>query len=118
MRNPGLTIKTNGGWKMNLLLAQAETAAQAQPASNPGMLLIWMIVVFAVFWIMMVMPQRKQQKKREAMLNALKKGDKVITIGGIHGEITKIDGDDILLRVGDKVELKMLRSAVSRVKEE
>ncbi|NLW09174.1 MAG: preprotein translocase subunit YajC [Firmicutes bacterium] len=82
------------------------------------MLLIWMIVVFAVFWIMMVMPQRKQQKKREAMLNALKKGDKVITIGGIHGEITKIDGDDILLRVGDKVELKMLRSAVSRVKGE
>ena len=44
---------------------------------------------------MMVMPQRKQQKKRGQMPNALKKGDKVITIGGIHGEITKIDGDDI-----------------------
>jgi preprotein translocase subunit YajC len=52
------------------------------------------------------------------MLNALKKGDKVVTIGGIHGEITQINGDDILLRVTDKVELKMLRSAVSRVKGE
>ena len=48
----------------------------------------------------------------------MKKGDKVITIGGIHGEITQIDGDDIHLRVTDKVELKMLRSAVSRVKGE
>lgn len=104
---------------MNLLLASAETAAQAQPGTATGPItIIWMLVVFAVFWVMLIVPQRKQQKRREAMLNALKKGDKVITIGGIHGEITKIDGDDIFLRVADKVELKMLRSAVSRVKGE
>lgn len=105
---------------MNLLLAQAETAAQAQPATGAAgfMAFLPMILIFVVFWVILILPQRKQQKKREEMLNALKKGDKVITIGGIHGEITQIDGDDIHLRVADKVELKMLRSAVSRVKGE
>ncbi|HHU50756.1 MAG TPA: preprotein translocase subunit YajC [Firmicutes bacterium] len=77
-----------------------------------------MILVFVIFWFILIMPQRKQQKQRQAMLDALKKGDKVITIGGIHGEILEIDGDDLRLRIGDKVEIKVLRSAVSRVKGE
>ena len=103
---------------MNFLLASAATA-QAEPASGAGLMaFLPMIIIFLVFWVILILPQRKQQKKRDEMLNALKKGDKVVTIGGIHGEITQIDGDDILLRVTDKVELKMLRSAVSRVKGE
>ncbi|HEY8345110.1 MAG TPA: preprotein translocase subunit YajC [Bacillota bacterium] len=77
-----------------------------------------MILVFVIFWFILIMPQRKQQKQRQAMLDALKKGDKVITIGGIHGEILEIDGDDLRLRIGDKVEIKILRSAISRVKGE
>jgi preprotein translocase subunit YajC len=107
---------------MNFLLASAATA-QAEPASGAGLMdvlmtFLPMITIFLVFWVILILPQRKQQKKRDEMLNALKKGDKVVTIGGIHGEITQINGDDILLRVTDKVELKMLRSAVSRVKGE
>ena len=103
---------------MNLLLDSA-AVAQAEPAGGAGLrAFLPMIIVFVVFWAILILPQRKQQKKREAMLNALKKGDKVITIGGICGEITQIMDNKILLRVNDKVELKMLRSAVSRVEGE
>ena len=103
---------------MNLLLAQAETAAQAPAGQQPRHASHLDDRGFCGFLDNDGYAPAETAKKREAMLNALKKGDKVITIGGIHGEITKIDGDDILLRVADKVELKMLRSAVSRVKGE
>jgi len=72
----------------------------------------------AFMWFALITPQRKQQKERQKMLSELKKGDKVITIGGIHGEIIDLDEDDVKLRVADKVEIKMLRSAISRVKGE
>jgi preprotein translocase subunit YajC len=61
-------------------------------------------------------PQRKQQKQRNEMLSNLKKGDKVITIVGIHGEIIEFDDDDLKLRVADKLEIKFSKSAISKVK--
>ncbi|HBK67661.1 MAG TPA: preprotein translocase subunit YajC [Firmicutes bacterium] len=80
--------------------------------------LIWMFLLIGIFWVVMILPQRKQQKKRNEMLNALKKGDKVITVGGIHGEVIELDDEDIRLRIADKVEVRMAKSAVSRVKGE
>ncbi|HBE79815.1 MAG TPA: preprotein translocase subunit YajC [Firmicutes bacterium] len=95
---------------MNLLAAAA-------PAGNSGMIQILILVgFFAIFYFLMIMPQRKQQKQRQAMLNSLKKGDKVITTGGLHGEVIELDEEDVRLRVADKVELKFSRSAVARVK--
>ncbi|NLM38070.1 MAG: preprotein translocase subunit YajC [Firmicutes bacterium] len=90
------------------------------PAAPQGGGSSWLILflMLAVFWAIMIVPQRKQQKKRMEMLNSLKKGDKVITIGGIHGEITELDEDDIRLRIADKVEIKVTRGSVSRVKGE
>ncbi len=104
----------------NLLVstAMAAGAAPAEPGANVLGAFLPMIIIFAIFWVVLILPQRKQQKKREAMLASLKKGDKVITIGGIHGEITYLDEEDIRLRIADKVEVKMLRSAVSRIKGE
>jgi preprotein translocase subunit YajC len=96
-----------------LAAAQAET-----PTVSPLASLLPMILVIGVFWVLMIVPQRKQQKKRNEMLNALKKGDKVITVGGIHGEITELNDDEVKLRIADKVEVKMAKTSVSRVKGE
>ncbi len=102
-----------------IFLATLALQAPAAPQAGGQIgLLIWMVLLIVVFWTILILPQRKQQKRRNEMINALKKGDKVITIGGIHGEITNIDGDDLWLRVADKVEIKMVKSAVSRVKGE
>lgn len=97
-----------------MLAANQQSAAQAQGGGYS--FLISMVLVFVVFWFLMIMPQRKQQKQRNTMLSNLKKGDKVVTIGGIHGEITELSDEDIKLRVTDKVEIKFAKSAVSRVK--
>jgi preprotein translocase subunit YajC len=97
---------------MNLLAAAAPAAG-----GNSGMIQILILVgFFAIFYFLMIMPQRKQQKQRQAMLNSLKKGDKVITTGGLHGEVIELDEEDVRLRVADKVELKFSRGAVAKVK--
>jgi len=96
------------------MLAAGKTAAATQGGAWSS--LIMMGLIFVVFWFLMIMPQRKQQKQRNTMLSNLKKGDKVVTIGGIHGEIIEFDEEDIKLRVADKVEIKFAKSAIARVK--
>ena len=77
---------------------------------------IWMIVlVFVLFYFVLIRPQQKQQKQRQEMLKNLKKGDRVITIGGIHGVIKEIDDKIVSLRVADNLNLKFSRPAVDRV---
>jgi preprotein translocase subunit YajC len=74
--------------------------------------LITMVVMFGIFYFLFIRPQQKQRKERMAMLDSLKKGDKVISIGGIYGTISEIKEDSIRLKVGDNQELKMTREAV------
>jgi preprotein translocase subunit YajC len=99
---------------MNFWMLAAAAAAQGQGGAWGSLLM--MGVIFVVFWFLMIMPQRKQQKQRNEMLSNLKKGDKVVTIGGIHGEIVEFDEDDLKLKINDKVEIKFTRSAIARVK--
>ncbi|HEY8393316.1 MAG TPA: preprotein translocase subunit YajC [Thermaerobacter sp.] len=77
------------------------------------------LLVFAVFiglmWFLMIRPQQQQQKKRQEMLARLKPGDKVVTIGGVFGTLTRVDEDTVRLRIADKVEIKLSRNAVAQV---
>jgi len=77
-----------------------------------------LILLFVIFYFLLIRPQQKQQKKRQEMLKNLKKGDRVVTIGGIHGVIKEIDDTIISLRVADNLNLKFARAAVDRVAEE
>ena len=77
------------------------------------------LLLFAVFiglmWFLMIRPQQQQQKKRQEMLARLKPGDKVVTIGGVFGTLTRVDEDTVRLRIADKVEIKLSRNAVAQV---
>ncbi|EAX46759.1 preprotein translocase, YajC subunit [Thermosinus carboxydivorans Nor1] len=74
----------------------------------------WPIVLMGViFYFLLYRPQQKEQKKRTEMLNALKKGDRIVTIGGIYGTITAINDKVVTLKVADKVEIEIARTAVS-----
>jgi preprotein translocase subunit YajC len=73
------------------------------------------IIIIAIFYFLIIRPQNKKQKETQRMLGALKKGDKVVTIGGIHGTISSIDGTDVIVKVDDNTKIKFLRSAVSNV---
>ncbi len=74
-----------------------------------------LILLFVVFYFLLIRPQQKQQKNRKEMLSKIKKGDRVVTIGGIHGIIKEIDENNISLRVAENISLKMSRAAVDRV---
>ncbi len=79
--------------------------------------LLPLVVFFAVFYFFLLRPQQRHQQRRKAMLEGLRRGDKVITIGGIHGEITAIHENMIKLRIAENIEIDMNRSAVGHVKE-
>lgn len=91
---------------------------QADAAGAGGWMgaLLPFILMFAVFYFVLIRPQQQQQRKRREMLDNVKVGDKVITVGGIHGEITAVKEDEVTLRVADKVELRVNRQGVGQVK--
>lgn len=77
--------------------------------------LIFILAIFAVMYFLMIRPQRKQQREREAMLSAIKKGDKVLIGGGIHGNIVGIEEKTLLVQIADNVKVKVERAAVANV---
>lgn len=79
-----------------------------------------LILIFVVFYFLLIRPQQKQAKQHQAYLSDLKKGNKVITKGGIYGEITGITDSVLTLEIADSVKVKMTRDAIAgpQVKED
>jgi preprotein translocase subunit YajC len=73
------------------------------------------ILMFAIFYFLLIRPQQRKQKQRGSMLNALKKGDKVVTVGGLHGTIAEISDDTVVIKVNDTTKLTFDRSSVNNV---
>ncbi|MDR7556619.1 MAG: preprotein translocase subunit YajC [Armatimonadota bacterium] len=74
------------------------------------------VLFFALIYLLMIRPQRVQQRKRREMLNALKRGDRVVTIGGLHATIADIKDDVLTLDLAPNVRVKADRGAVSYVR--
>jgi preprotein translocase subunit YajC len=83
-----------------------------------GSPLVMMIIVMGIFYVMLILPQQRQRKKTQAMLAALKNGDKVVTNSGIYGTVNGIDGDTVILKIADQVKIRILRSAIAQVEAE
>jgi len=112
-----------------VLLAQSETGAQPStpkgtgdapegqaPSGSPLGLIFPLAIAFVIIF-MWILPQRRKDKQRRQMLSELRKGERVVTIGGIHGEVTQVTDDSIILLTDSQkgTTLKMARSAVSRI---
>jgi len=97
------------------LFAEAPAAAtQAPKKSGLGGLLLPMLILFAIWYFLLIMPQQKKEKKRKAMIAAIKKGDKVVTIGGIRGTVEKVQENIVTLKTGTST-MEFTRSAISQV---
>ncbi len=77
--------------------------------------LIMIVLLFAVFYFVLIRPQQKQQQKRQQMLDSLQKGDRVVTIGGIHGVIKEIKEETLTLRVADNVNIKVAKQGIDHI---
>lgn len=86
-----------------------------------GTQLITMLVTFGliivVFYFLVIRPQNKKQKDAKKMLQSIMKGDRVVTIGGLHGSVESVKEDAVVLKVDDNVKLKFSKSAVAQVLE-
>ncbi len=73
------------------------------------------VLIFGVFWFFLIRPQRKQQKEHDDMLDNLKVGDRIVTIGGIKAKIVKIKEDNIRLRVSSNVDIDVVQKSIARL---
>jgi preprotein translocase subunit YajC len=86
-----------------------------QPAPNPILNLVPIAAIFIIFYFFIIRPQQKQAKEHDKMLNAVKKGDKILTTGGLYGTVVGLKGADLEVRFAENVKLLLARSAVTKV---
>ncbi|MBR2404910.1 MAG: preprotein translocase subunit YajC [Clostridia bacterium] len=96
----------------------APQAAQPQTAGSMISMFLPFIIIIGVMYFLMIRPQKKKEKLKQEMLSQLIVGDKILTIGGIHGKIVSIKGDNLIIETGKPSEpstLKIARWAISEV---
>ena len=95
---------------MNLLNITLLQAAQQQGSSFSGILMI--VLIFVIFWLFFIRPQNKRAKEQQKFRENLKKGDKIVTIGGIHGKIIEIRENTVLVSVDPNASIEFEKSAI------
>jgi preprotein translocase subunit YajC len=71
------------------------------------------LVIFAIFYFLLIKPAKKKQQAHEELLKALNKGDKVITNGGLYGEVAKVEGELVLLKLADNVKVRISKQGIA-----
>ena len=100
---------------LSILLQAAPAGAAGQQGGGMGMW-IMLILIFVVMWLFMIRPQRKQQKEMEQFRNSLKKGDKVVTAGGIYGTIAEVKENErfVVLRIDSDTKIRVDKSSIQK----
>jgi preprotein translocase subunit YajC len=80
---------------------------------NPLLQFAPMFLIFALFYVLMIVPSRKRQKALQQLLENLKKGDRVVTSGGLYGEVAAVTGATVVLKVSDNVKVRVAKSAIT-----
>ena len=91
-----------------------QAAGQPAAGSSSWSFLLMLALMFLVMWLFMIRPQRREQKRLEEMRNALKKGDKVITAGGIYGVVADVDERTVQVKVDGEVKLRVDKSSIQK----
>ncbi len=104
---------------MDLASAADLAYAAGQPLSGGALSilpqLLFFAAIFAIFYFLLIRPQQKERRTREQMLRVLKRGDRVVTTGGLHGIIVGLNEHSVILKIADQVKVECDRAAISRV---
>ena len=100
---------------LNILFPLLDAAPEAAPTGMGGgsSMLIFILLMILIFYFFMIRPQQKKQKKIEEARNSLQRGDKVVTIGGIHGKITDIKDNTFTIEIAHDVRIEVDKAAIS-----
>lgn len=80
--------------------------------------LVPFVLIFVIFYFLLILPQQKRQKQQKKLLEALKKGDKIITASGIWGTISNLGKDTVTLQIADNTKIKIQREQIARLRGE
>ena len=100
-----------------ILMSMVQAAPAGQSSGTAGILvgiLPWLLI-FAIFYILMIRPQQQRVKQHQASISAVKKGDEVITGGGIRGRVTKVSDDEAEVEIAQGVKIRVIKSTISQV---
>jgi preprotein translocase subunit YajC len=97
----------------SISLSSLPIALQTAGAGSQWISLLPMVAIFAIFYFLLVAPMRKRQRALQQLVESLKKGDRVVTTGGLYGEIAAVDAATVILKVADNVKLKVAKSAIA-----
>jgi preprotein translocase subunit YajC len=100
------------------VVAWSPVALQATSGQNPLLSLVPMVLIFAIFYLVLLWPMRKQRKALQLMIENLQKGDRVVTTGGLYGEVAAVDGPSLLLKIADNVKVRIAKSAIAALEGE
>ena len=98
-----------------LLMMQTAPASGASSFAASINFFIPLILMFGVFWILVFRPQQRRVKEHQAAINAVKKGDEVITGGGIRGRVTKVTDDEAEVEIAQGVKVRVVKSTLTHV---
>jgi len=93
-------------------------APAGQEAGSPIISLLPLILIFLIFYFLLIRPQKKQMQKHQETVNALKKGDEIVTTGGIHGKVTALKGKEIEVEIAPNIRITLNKQAVAGLKSE
>ena len=99
-------------------VAWAQSTGGSGSGSGTLLSLVPFVLIFVIFYFMLILPQQKKQKQQKAMMEGLKKGDKVITASGIWGTVTNLGKDTVTLQIADNTKIKMQREFIARLRSE
>jgi len=97
------------------VLAQCDQQTQGQ-GGGAGLIGLWpIILIFVIFYFLLIRPQQKRQKEHQKMLESLRKGDRVVTSGGIYGTVVGVKENVVVLKIAENVKVEFAKSAVSHI---
>jgi len=100
---------------LQTLAMAAPAAAEGQSAPGGGFTIGWLVFMVAIFYFVMIRPQRRREKERKAMISAVKTGERVLLTSGIIGEVSNVKEKTLMVRIAEKTKIEVLKSAVSQI---
>ena len=100
---------------VNLLAFMGQQPNGGSGSGNPMMTFVMLGAMILIFYLFILRPQQKKQKERRKLLESVKKGDKVVTVGGVYGTVVGVEEKTLLVQIADNVKVKYDKSAISTI---
>ena len=97
--------------------AMGTTGAQGEGGGGGTSMLIMLVAIFAIFYFLMIRPESKRRKERQQMIDSLQRGDKIVTIGGLYGEVQDVHSDKVVIKIAENLKVEVAKTAVSGKRE-